>query len=406
MTLQPKNPKTLKAPYEVVTAQERLNALCDTWINEPALGIDTEFMRDVTYRATLCLVQIADKSGTYLIDPLQEGLSLAPLTAVLQNPKCVKVFHSGRQDLEMFIQELGILPAPVFDTQVAAMLCSFGDHIGYVTLVERLYHEQIDKSQRLTNWEQRPLTPQQLAYAAQDVTFLLRLHQKLQEMLRRKQRQNWMNEEMAALVNPKLYQPNYLKQLEKLGISSQKPDAMVRALLLLETRETIAQEQNKPRQFIIPDDLLRSIALENPKDATSLFSIRQSKRYLEAPALRDRVLSQLQDGSSRLPDDPLYTQIEPILEPSKPDSLLVDCLKVLLKEVAKEFHLTEQCIITIRELHLMAVLRDKARTQAHKGWRYHIFGEEALAFLRGELALSCREGRFHKLKPATTENKQ
>ena len=252
-------------------------AFCDRLRGTEFVTVDTEFMRETTYWAKLCLVQVAGPDEAYCIDPLAPGIDLAPLYALLADPKILKVFHAGRQDLEIFFHATGKVPAPVFDTQVAAMVCGFGDQVGYETLVAKLAGAQLDKSQRFTDWSLRPLTERQVKYALADVTHLRKAYVTLRKMLEKSGRTAWLQEELATLTDPATYQNEPKDSWRRIKARTRSPRMLAVLQALASWRETTAQAMDMPRQRVAKDDALLELAASLPSNVEDIKRSRLAK---------------------------------------------------------------------------------------------------------------------------------
>jgi ribonuclease D len=259
----------------LLTTTAELQELCVALAREPFVAIDTEFMRDRTYFPKLCLIQLAGEERHVAVDPLASGLDLKPLFGLLADPAVVKVFHAARQDIEIFYNLTGRVPAPLFDTQLAAMVCGYGEEVGYETLVAHLAKARIDKSSRFTDWERRPLSAQQLAYALADVTHLRVVYQKLKQRLEETGRSSWVAQELAGLSNPATYQQPPEEAWKRLKVRSRDPRFLAIVQALAAWRERTAQERDLPRNRVLRDDLLLEVAANRPITLEQLMKLRR-----------------------------------------------------------------------------------------------------------------------------------
>ncbi len=264
-----------------------LEALCRDLSTAEFLAVDTEFMREQTYYPNLCLIQVAGPDRAEAIDPLAEGLDLAPFWSLMGNREQVKVFHAARQDLEIFSIEAGFIPAPVFDTQVAAMVCGFGDQISYVNLVRSVTGQSLDKSSRFTDWSKRPLSEKQIVYALGDVTHLRDVYRHLQAELERSGRESWLKEEMATLTDPATYKAAPEDAWQRLKAKVKNRRAMAVMMSLAEWREQAAQKQNVPRQRILKDDAVYDISNHAPRSTADLAGAAVRARRVLALVARE-----------------------------------------------------------------------------------------------------------------------
>lgn len=370
-----------------ITTTEGLAAFCEKAATAPYVTVDTEFLRERTYYAKLCLVQLAvpgeAEEDAVLLDPLVEGLSLEPLYDLFRNEAVVKVFHAARQDLEIFFIEGGVIPLPLFDTQVAAMVAGFGEQVGYETLVRKIVKEQVDKTSRFTDWSRRPLTEAQQTYALADVTHLRGIYEFLEAALEKSGRRSWVEEEIAVLTDPATYvvEPDQAWRRVKTRTNSGKFLAIVRELARF--RETYARDRNVPRTRVMKDDALLEVASTKPKSIKDLGRSRLLLREARKGDIADGILAAVQAGV----DTPHDAQ--PAVDRSR-DKLqvnpaLADLLRVLLKAKSEQLGVAQKLIATASDLdEIAAGLRDAA---ALKGWRKTAFGDDALKLCEGKLAL-------------------
>ncbi len=370
-----------------ITTTEGLRAFCDAAATAPYVTIDTEFLRERTYYSKLCLVQLAypgnGDDDAVLVDPLAKGISLDPLYDLLKDQSVVKVFHAGRQDLEIFFIEGGVIPTPLFDTQVAAMVAGFGEQVGYETLVRKIVNAQVDKSSRFTDWSRRPLTEAQQTYALADVTHLRVIYQSLSENLERSGRRPWLDEEISTLTDPATYAmdpENAWKRL-KTRTNSGKFLAVVRELARF--REIHAQQRNMPRNRVIKDEALLELASTRPQTHQDLSRSRLLLREARKGDVADGILAAVKAGIETPPED----QPKPDRSRDKlqVNPALADLLRVLLKAKSEKLGVAQKLIATSSDLdEIAAGLRDGA---ALKGWRLKAFGEDALKLCDGKLGL-------------------
>lgn len=370
----------------LITDQSELNAFCDDVTGAPYLAVDTEFLRDSTFWPKLCLIQAATLEHAAAIDPLAEGLDLAPFLKLMADQTTIKVFHAARQDLEIFVQLMGEAPLPVFDTQVAAMVCGFGDSIGYDKLVSALARVQIDKGSRFTNWAQRPLTPQQLSYALSDVTHLCVVYERLISMLRSRGRLDWAEEEQGALVNPELYANDPDEAWRRLKIRNEKPEFLNILQAAAAWREREAMRRNQPRNWVMRDDALLNIAVQTPSDEQALSKCRGIAKGFAGSRGGKELLEALNIASKRpasdAPKSKKRRQPDPELQPT------VELLRVLLKRAAEHHGVAQRLVASTDDLETIAAGED---APALNGWRLKVFGEEALKLIDGRLALAVKD---------------
>ena len=346
-------------------------------------------MRDRTYFPKLCLIQLAGEERHAAVDPMAPALDLAPLFALLADPAVVKVFHAARQDIEIFYHLTGRIPTPLFDTQLAAMVCGYGEEVGYETLVAQLAKARIDKSSRFTDWARRPLSAEQLAYALADVTHLRVVYQKLKEKLDETGRSAWVAQELAELTNPRTYQQPPEEAWKRIKVRSRDPRFLAVVQALAAWRERTAQARDLPRNRILRDDLLLEVAANRPSSLDELGRLRRINLDRKAAAAAVEAVR----GALALPPDEL-PEIEPA-PPKAPRGLgpMIDLLRVLLKLKCEEHHVAQRLVATSSDLEALAV-EETPEIAVLKGWRYEVFGRAALALKRGEVALVIRQGRL------------
>ena len=368
----------------LITDNESLAAFCGRMRGERFVAIDTEFMRDRTYYPRLCLVQVAGAEEAVAIDPLAPGLDLGPLLALMADEGVLKVMHAARQDLEIFFH-LGRLPAPFFDTQVAAMVCGFGEEVAYDTLVSKLAGAHLDKSSRFTDWARRPLSEAQIRYALGDVTHLRVIYDKLAARIDKAGRMAWVAEELEALLDPGLYSqpPEEAWRRLKLRTRDARFIAIVQALAAWRERE--AQRRDLPRARIIRDDLLMEVAANRPQSVEELKALDRVNLDRESVA---GVVAAIR-GAMALPKSELPAVPEPVVLP-RGIGPTVDMLRVLLKYRSEESDVAQRLLANTSDLEQIAV-DDEADVPALHGWRREIFGNDALALKAGRIALAVRD---------------
>jgi ribonuclease D len=371
----------------VITSNDALAEACSRFAAAPYVAIDTEFMRDATYWPKLCLLQAAIPGFAVVVDPLAPGLDLKPLYELMKAPGVIKVFHAARQDIEIFFHQADLIPAPLFDTQVAAMVCGFGDSAAYETLVRELAHAQIDKSSRFTDWSRRPLSDKQLNYALSDVTHLCRVYESLKKQLDKSGRSHWLEEELDVLRSPDTYRlkPEDAWRRLKLRGGNRRFTAV-----LMETaawRERLAQERDVPRSRVMKDEALFEIAAQAPQTTEDLDSLRGIPRGFAnskaASGLIDAVKAGLALPASAVPD------IDRGPPPAVPP-VMGDMLRVLLKIQCEAHGVAQKLIASSSDLDQIAA-DDKADVPALQGWRREIFGDAALELKHGRVALTIKD---------------
>lgn len=367
----------------LITTQDALDAFCANISGAPYVTVDTEFLRDSTFWPKLCLVQAATPDHAAAIDPLADGIDLAPLLEILADANTVKVFHAARQDIEIFVRMMGAPPTPVFDSQIAAMVCGFGDSIGYDKLVAAVANVRIDKGPRFTNWAERPLTDDQISYALSDVTHLCKVYERLVETLNKQGRMDWAAEEQQILVAPETYAMAPEDAWRRLKTRTDKP----RFLLVLQAaaawREKEAMRRDQPRNWVMRDDTLLNIAAQAPKDERSLARCRGLPKGFSASRAGQELLKVVVAAAAAPPKSapaaPPRRQPDPELMPT------VELLRVLLKRSAEEHGVAQRLIADAGDLEAIAAGRE---TPALAGWRNTVFGEDAQKLVDGRLALS------------------
>jgi ribonuclease D len=374
----------------LITDSRTLAEFCARLSGAPYITVDTEFLRDTTYWPKLCLVQLGGpaEDDVAAIDALVEGLDMQPLFDLLRDAGVLKVFHSGRQDMEIFHNLMaGDLPRPIFDTQVAAMVCGFGEQVGYDTLAKKLVGAQIDKSSRFADWSKRPLTDKQLNYALSDVTHLRGIYDQLKAQLERTGRARWLDEEMAILTDPATYRtdPELAWQRLKTRSSDRKYLAILREVAAWRERE--AQRRNVPRNRVIRDEQIQDIAAHAPRDEAALARTRGLGADFARGRLGAGVLEAVETALA-LPKD---QRPQPPQKPDLPPGLgpLVELLKVLLKTKCEDHGVAQKLVATSQDLEQIAA-DDQAEVAALRGWRLQVFGQDALKLKHGKLALAAK----------------
>jgi ribonuclease D len=373
-----------------ITTTEGLQAFCDRASKAPYVTVDTEFLRERTYYSKLCLVQLAipgdAEEDAVLVDPLVKDLSLDPLYDLFRNTGVVKVFHAARQDLEIFFIEGGVIPEPLFDTQVAAMVAGFGEQVGYETLVRKIAKAPLDKSSRFTDWSRRPLTEAQQVYALADVTHLREIYVYLREELEHSGRSDWVEEELATLTDPDTYviEPEHAWKRIKTRTHSGRFLAIVRELARF--RESYAQTRNVPRSRVMKDDALLELASTKPTSLNDLSRSRLLLREARKGEIADGILEAVKAGLEKPSDD--QPKVDRSRDKLQVNPALADLLRVLLKAKSEHLGVAQKLIATSSDLDEIASgLRDVA---ALKGWRRKAFGEDALKLCDGKLALRAK----------------
>ena len=375
---------------KTLTTTQELAAFCTAAADYPYVTLDTEFLRERTYYSQLNLVQMAvpsdDKDSAVLVDPLAKGMSLEPLYDLFRNENVVKVFHSARQDLEIFWVDAGIFPSPLFDTQVAAMVCGFGDQVGYETLVRKICKVGLDKTSRFTDWSRRPLTNAQKSYALADVTHLRRVYEYLAAELKKSNRDHWVAEELRILTRSETYtiRPEDAWRRVKTRSTSAKFLAVVKELA--QFREAYAQKNNIPRNRVFKDDVLMEMASIKPKTSADLGRSRLLQRGARKGVIAEGILAAVKRGIN-CPQDRL-PKADNSHDKLKVDLALADLLRVLLKSKTESAGVAAKLIASSADLDQIAA--GKREVPALSGWRFEVFGEDALKLCEGRIALAAK----------------
>lgn len=383
----------------VVTSTSDLAELCSRLAGHDFVAVDTEFMRETTFWPKLCLIQLAGPDTEAIVDPLAPGLDLAPFFALMADTSVVKVFHAARQDIEIAYIKSGSVPTPVFDTQVAAMVCGFGNSISYVNLVKKITDRDLDKSSRFTDWSRRPLTDRQLNYAIGDVTHLRDVYRHLASELERSGRTHWLAEEMSGLVDPATYDaaPDIAWKRLKLKVRNRR--ALGVLMELAAWRERIAQSQDVPRARVLRDDALYDIANQQPTDPAKLGELRTLSDGFARSARAREIIDAVKRGLERDPKDLPPLQHGPSVTPET--GAMVELLRVLLKAAAGRHGVAPRLIADTEDLERIATER-QPDVGALKGWRRELFGEDALRLKSGALALGMSRGEVVVIETAMT----
>jgi ribonuclease D len=366
-----------------ITNTDELISFCELISKAPFITVDTEFMRETTYWPKLCLIQAASADHAAIIDPLAKDLDLQPFLDVLANPAILKVFHACRQDIEIFYN-LGVLPAPVFDTQVAAMAAGYGDQVAYDSLVRQVLKVEIDKGSRFTDWSRRPLSEQQLTYALGDVTHLAKVYPKLKASLEKVERFEWVSEEMKGLIDPSLYNTDPLDAWRRLRPRKSSPKYLAVFAQTAAWRERTAQERDQPRGRILKDEGIDEIATQLPTDPAAFDRMRSTPKGFGASKFGVELIEIIQAAIKE--PEKFAPKMDKSAPPVQVPASVVELLKVLLRIRCEEEGVAPKLIATVAELEKIA-LDDNADVPSLQGWRRKVFGEDALRLKRGELAL-------------------
>ncbi len=375
---------------KTLTTTEELAEFCADARNHPYVTVDTEFLRERTYFSKLCLVQLAMPGETsenaVLVDPLAKGLSLEPLYELFRDENVVKVFHAARQDLEIFFLEGGVFPKPLFDTQVAAMVCGFGDQAGYETLVRKIAKKPLDKSSRFTDWSHRPLSEAQKNYAIGDVTHLRQIYEFLSDKLVKSNRAKWVEEELQVLLTPETYKidPSQAWRRVKTRTNSGRFLALVRELARF--RESYAQSRNVPRNRVFKDEALLELASTKPQSMQELGRSRLLMREARKGEIAEGILAAVKTGLETDPED--FPQPDRSREKLQVNPALADLLRVLLKSKTESTGVAQKLIASAADLD--AIAAGERDLKALKGWRREVFGDDALRLCNGKIGLKVK----------------
>ncbi|MET3659916.1 ribonuclease D [Aquamicrobium ahrensii] len=376
----------------LITTQGELESAIETLEQSDFVTVDTEFIRETTFWPVLCLIQMATPDFTALVDPLAPGIDLKPFFRLMANEKVVKVFHAARQDIEIIVHLGDLVPHPIFDTQVAAMVCGFGDAVSYDQLVQKVTGVRLDKSSRFTDWRYRPLSERQLEYALADVTHLIDVYKHLMAELEREGRAHWLNEEMQVLTSRATYDPHPDDAWKRLKMRVRKPQELAVLKAVAAWREREARERDVPRGRIIKDDAIYEIAQQAPRDADALGRLRSIPKGWERSSTAAALLEAV-NGALSIPKDDLPRLPRPH-QPPEGSNAAAELLKVLLRIVAEKEGVAAKVLASSDDIDRIAQEGDKADVPALHGWRRAVFGEKALSLVRGELAIKFEKRRI------------
>ncbi|MEO9337265.1 ribonuclease D [Mesorhizobium sp. SB112] len=376
----------------VITKQEELETVIAALAKSEFVTVDTEFIRETTFWPELCLIQMAAPGVTALIDPLAPGINLAPVFTLMADEKIVKVFHAARQDIEIIFHLGGLIPHPVFDTQVAAMVCGFGDSVSYDQLVQKITGQQLDKTSRFTDWRHRPLSDKQLEYALADVTHLIDVYERLKGQLERDNRAHWLNEEMEILTSRDTYDPHPEDAWKRLKMRLRKPQELAVVQALAAWREREARERNVPRGRVLKDDAIYEVAQQQPRDATALARLRTVPKGWERSSTATDLLvvvnAALSIPKEQMPRLPRQQQSP------EGSNAATEILKVLLRLIAEQEGVAAKVLASSDDIDRIAAEGEKADVPALNGWRAEVFGQQALRLVRGEIAIKFEDRKI------------
>jgi ribonuclease D len=377
----------------VITTQKELETVLAAFEKSDFVTVDTEFIRETTFWPILCLIQMAAPGVTALIDPLSPDINLAPFFRLMANEAVVKVFHAARQDIEIIVHLGDLVPHPVFDTQVAAMVCGFGDSVSYDQLVQRITGARLDKSSRFTDWRHRPLSDKQLDYALADVTHLIEVYQHLSAELERENRAHWLNEEMDVLTSRETYDPHPEDAWKRLKMRLRKPQELAIVQAVAAWREREARERDVPRGRVLKDDAIYEVAQQAPRDAAALGKLRTTPKGWERSSTATALLGAV-NAALALPKEQM-PKLPKNFQPPEGSSAAAELLKVLLRIVAEKQGVASKVLASSDDIDRIAAEGEDADVPALQGWRRAVFGEAALKLVRGEIGI-----KFDKRKIA------
>ena len=374
---------------ELIKTNKELKEACKTLSKAKFITIDTEFIREKTYWSQLCLIQVCAGELELIIDPLEEEIDLTPFIKILNKKSILKILHSGRQDIEIFYKISGKIPYPIFDTQIAAMVCGFGDSVGYEKLVDKVLRKKIDKSSRFSNWAKRPLTKKQLNYAIGDVTHLYEIYPILNDTLKEKKRTKWLDEELKILTSESTYDTNPKQAYKRLKIRGYDVKTRGVTFQLARWREEKAQKNDIPRGRVLRDDIIYELASMKPKSINEIMSLRSFENGLRLKEgrineIQEQILIGLSLNNDSIPELPERRKL-----PHGTNSR-VSLLKILLNSISEESGVAQKLIASTRDLEDL-IADDSADIKTLKGWRFDLFGKRALDFKNGKVAITMEE---------------
>ncbi len=372
-----------------ITTTSELAATCRRMASHPFVTVDTEFLRETTYYPLLCVAQMATADEAVVVDALAPDIDLAPFFALMADAKVMKVFHAARQDIEIVWHRAKLIPHPVFDTQIAAMVLGYGDSISYDQLVQRITGDTLDKSHRFTDWTRRPLSEAQLSYAGSDLTHLRDVYAALVAERGRRGRADWVQEEMEVLTSPDTYRMDPENAWQRLKTRVRKPKEFAVLVEVAAWREREAQSRDVPRSRVLKDEVIADIAVHAPTTIDKLKNLRSLPKGFERSRWGDAIVAAVERGlASDMKNLPRPVRFQPTAN----GTAVVELLKVLLRMISERHHVAAKVIATVEDLERIAA-DDAADVPALAGWRRELFGDKALALKRGELALAIERGK-------------
>ncbi len=385
---------------DVIETTDQLQKFCDEMAHHSFITIDLEFLREHTYYAKLCLIQVGSKSRCVIIDPLAEGIDLTSFFDLMTNPSVIKVFHSGRQDIEIIYNMSHRIPTPLFDTQIAGMVTGFGESVSYENLVAHILHLKLDKSNRLSDWSKRPLNSSQLEYALADVTHLIPVYEHLRSKLNSLGREEWIREELANLSNPNTYETNPQEAWKRIKHRSHNARFLTILRELAAWREARSQRKNTPRQSFIKDDALLAICAMCPQTKEELFQIRNLRKDIAQGRLGDEIIEVLH----HIKDIPEQNYVCPpkLQSLQEKNHSLHELLKLLLKITSQEQQIVSRLLATDDDIKEFSNFNDN-NNPILSGWRYEIFGRQALELRSGKLSI-CFNPQTNDIVFKSTDN--
>ncbi len=375
-----------------ITSTAELETVVAELSKSDFVTVDTEFIRETTFWPELCLIQMAAPGVTALVDPLAPDIDLKPFFALMANEAVTKVFHAARQDIEIVFHLGRLIPHPVFDTQVAAMVCGFGDSVSYEQIVNKVTGAHIDKSSRFTDWRARPLSEKQLVYALADVTHLIDVYAFLKAELEREGRAEWLNGEMAVLTAPETYDPHPEDAWKRLKLRLRKPIELAVVQSVAAWRDREARDRNVPRRRVIKDETVAEVAQQQPRDANALAKLRSIPKGWERSSAAASMLEAV-NAAFALPKDQLPAVAKPV-QNAEGTSAAAELLKVLLRLVAEDHGVAGKLLATSDDIERIAATGENADVPAMHGWRREVFGEKALKLVRGEICLKFQNRKI------------
>src|SRR5579862_3764931 len=379
----------IRISMQPITTPAELAAACKRMAAHPFVTVDTSFLRETTYYPLLCVAQLPTTDEALVVDALAAGIDLSPFYELRANEKVMKVFHAARQDIEIVWHGAKLIPHPICDTQVAAMVLGYGDSISYDQLVQRITGDTLDKSHRFTDWTRRPLSEAQLVYAISDVTHLRDVYLALLDDLGRRGRADWVQEEMEILTSPETYRMEPQKAWQRLRTRVRKPKELAVLIEVAAWREREAQTRDVPRSRVLKDDAIADIAVQAPTTLEKLKHLRSLPKGFERSRWGEAIVAAVERALAR---DPRTLPQQERFQPAANGAAVVELLKVLLRMISERHHVAAKVIATVDDLERIAA-DDSADVAALHGWRRELFGDKALALKHGKLALAIERGK-------------